>query len=286
MHMEKESPKQGELLTDEQKAYTLQRLEAAYFNALVEGFEATDKPSTDPLDRAGKELKKVKKLIKGKFQRCTTGAVYSNLSDVDYSKLPGGKPPSIWLFYRNDGRPEKNIAYWYDRICVDGIDGGRYVRTYHAEMSANSLNSHHPEDLYFVVSALAFHRFKGYLEAKAKPGDSIDADVSETIAPSFQSLFLSDESMERALEVAEKVKMIHRNGEVIIWTKKWNIGSIAIFWEHLSGMNPPMVDTSIDYRIAADVIAEKFGKSISDRAKRGTPKYRDEIKNALKVALG
>lgn len=111
------------------------------------------------------------------------------------------------------------------------------------------------------------------------------SSASETIAPSFQSLFLSDESMERALAAAEKVGMVRRNGEVIIWAKQWQIGAIVFFWEHLQIMNPPMVDFKIDTRVATKVIAERFGETIADRTNRGTPMYRDRFILAIKAAL-
>lgn len=221
-----EGIRQGEILTDEQKAATLQRLETAYYNALVEGFEATDNPDFNPLDRAGKELERVEKLIRGKFQRCTTGAVYSNLSDVDYSKLPGGKPPSIWLSYRNDGKPKESIAFWYDHICVDGIGGGRYVRRYHAPMSANDLNRQPFEDLHFVVSALAFHSFKGYLERRLNtpPKPAKKKDLQEV--PELETVLRSPERLPTLWGFLAR-KLEHGKGAVDLFDSGGYIGGGA-----------------------------------------------------------
>jgi len=136
----------------------LKAFETAYFEALVEIFEFQEKGSIERILLAESELGKVNDLIKDKFPKCTTGWIYSNLISE--------KIPTIWLKYRNDGGENTNLAYWFKKICVNGENRVKYVSHHHTTLSATDLNSHHPDDLHFVVSALAFHRFKGYLEAK------------------------------------------------------------------------------------------------------------------------
>lgn len=244
----------------------------AYFEALTETFEIQEKGSLEPLWLAEGELDKVINLIEDKFPRRTNGVVYTNLKP--------GQIPSIWLQYRNDCGEKANVSYWYKEICVNGEKGVRYVDHRHTTLTASQLNSLHPEDLHFVVSALAFHQFKKYLTSRLQKSSQAK---NETVI--FNNLFVNPESMEQALVAAEKIEMIRRNGEVIVWAHKWQVGAIVIFWEHLQTMNPPMVHFSIDSRLAIDAIAEKFGVTVSDRTKRGTPNYRGNFLKALKVVL-
>lgn len=129
-------------------------------------------------------------------------------------------------------------------------------------------------------------RLEGVVKAEIERRGGAEPKKEAPLEPvTFRSLFLSAESMEQALKAAATVEMIRRNGEVIKWAGKWHVGAIVIFWEHLELMNPPMVDKGIDSKLAIDIIAERFGKTVSDRAKTGTPAYRKKFELALKAAF-
>jgi hypothetical protein len=151
-------PESEWLKIEQYKEEKLKGFVLAYFEALVESFEDKEKGSLEPILLAESELRKVKDLIEDKYPKSTPGWIYSNLNL--------GKTPSIWLRYRIDCGDKSNLSYWFKQVCVNGENGVRYVRYRHTKLTANELNSLHPDDLHFVVSALAFHRFKGYLEAK------------------------------------------------------------------------------------------------------------------------
>lgn len=140
------------------KENKLREFETAYFEALVEGFENKEKGSLEPILLAKNELEKVVNLIGNEFPKGMTGVVYSNMASFS--------PPKIWLRYRNDCGDKSSVSYWYEKICVNGEDGAMYVSHPHIAQTAKELNSLAPDDLHFVVSALALHRFKGYLEER------------------------------------------------------------------------------------------------------------------------
>lgn len=151
-------PESEWLKIEQYKEEKLKGFVLAYFEALVESFEIKEKGSFEPILLAESELGKVKDLIEDKFPKCTTGWIYTNLTLE--------KIPSIWLQYRNDCGDKSNLSYWFKKVCVNGENGVRYVRHRHTTLTANELNSLHPDDLHFVVSALAFHQFKAYLTSK------------------------------------------------------------------------------------------------------------------------
>lgn len=187
----------------------------AYFEALVESFEIKEKGSLEPILLAESELRKVKDLIEDKFPKCTTGWIYSNLTLE--------KIPSIWLQYRNDCGDKSNLSYWFKKVCVNGENGVRYVSHRHTTLTANELNSLHPDDLHFVVSALAFHRFKRYLETKLLGNQ--DLRVKDfPLYPFFQD----GQKLDLALRAAFETGLTNEDG-------KWgHIGektkAASIFW--------------------------------------------------------
>lgn len=198
--------------------YKEERLEAfvkAYYEALVETFEIQEKASKEPLLLAESELGKVKDLIGDKFPKRTNGVIYSNLTESKF--------PSIWLQYRNDCGEKANLSYWFKKICVNGEKGVKYVGHRHTTLSANELNSHHSEDLHFVVSALAFHRFKGYLEAKL-----LSSPVSGLEAYPLYPFFHDAKSLDLALRAALETGVINEAGKWAHIGEKTN--ALTMFW--------------------------------------------------------
>lgn len=209
-------PESEWLKIEQYKAEKLKGFVLAYFEALVESFEIKEKGSFEPILLAESELGKVKDLIEDKFPKCTTGWIYSNLTLE--------KIPSIWLQYRNDCGDKSNLSYWFKKVCVNGENGVRYVRHRHTTLTANELNSLHPDDLHFVVSALAFHRFKGYLEKKFLGKEDVRVEEDFPLSPFFHD----GQKLDLALRAAFETELTNEDGKWVHIGEKTKAASV--FW--------------------------------------------------------
>lgn len=136
---------------EQRKGEIVEGFVAAYFEALTSWFESQYEQSLEKKILTEKELKKVEKLL------------FEWNEDYHYNSYGEG----FWLsFYNYASRKAGSMCDWYERFCVNGEDPKRAVSRHQATMTANELNSNHPEPLHYVVAALAFHRFKSYLKSK------------------------------------------------------------------------------------------------------------------------
>ncbi len=133
------------------KAEIVEGFVVAYLKGLISWFESQYEKSLEQKVLVENELRKIQKLL------------FEYNDNFRYHTYGEG----FWLsFYTYAHRKEGSMCYWYERICINGEDATRAVSRHHATMTANELNSLHPETLHCVVAALAFHKFKKYLNDK------------------------------------------------------------------------------------------------------------------------
>jgi len=254
------------------KGEKLKGFEMAYFEALVESFGIKEKGSFEPILLAESELGKVKDLIGDKLPRCTTGSVYSNLTDEKF--------PSIWLQYRNDCGDNRNLAYWFKKVCVNGENRLKYVFHRHTTLTANELNSLHPDDLHFVVSALAFHRFKGYLEKKLLGNE----DVRVEDFPLFP-FFHDGQKLDLALRAAFETGLINEFSRWAHIGEKTN--AVTMFWRAAVKTGLAKADSPV-YKVIKAIEVQfsiPFGQNaiISTKQKKEIAEFGEDYKELYKA---
>ncbi len=117
-----------------------------------------------------------------------------------------------------------------------------------------------------------------YITIPEPPAQVAPETVPEPLT--FEGLFKSDSLAAWAYQLAVDVGMIYGKGR---WGKKWREGAIVIYWEFLKEI-PESITEQVNDNMAIDAISAHFGKSVSDRTRRGMPKYRDDLRRALKAA--
>lgn len=149
---------------EQRKGEIVEGFVVAYFEALTSWFESQYEKSLEKKILTEKELKKVEKLL------------FEWNEDYQYHSYGEG----FWLsFHTYASRKAGSMCDWYERFCVNGDDPKSAVSRKHATMTANELNSPHPETLHYVVAALAFHRFKTYLKDKLEREDVVELSFED-----------------------------------------------------------------------------------------------------------
>lgn len=135
---------------EQRKSGIVEGFVIAYTDALIGWFESRHSESKEKVLLIRKELEKLEKLL---FQ-WKEHFVYATFGD------------EFWLRFDTTGyKKQGTMCDWYERVCIDGMDAKMAVSGHDSTLTAKEL-SQNPDTLHFVVAALAFERFKKYLNAK------------------------------------------------------------------------------------------------------------------------
>ncbi len=163
-----------------------------------------------------------------------------------------------------------SMCDWYERFCIRGENAENAVSRHHSWQTANELNNLHPDYLHFVVGALAFNRYKSFLESRLKVVTAPSVGVQ--LIPAFVGLFVGEEAAHKALNAAMIAGIIDETGESKLGKDRKIKPVIVQFWEAVSDRKFELThiratkdDIGETYLQQCQAIAEQFGAKISPK---------------------
>ncbi|MFN8302598.1 MAG: hypothetical protein U0U46_08905 [Saprospiraceae bacterium] len=173
---------------EKRKAEIVEGFLEAYTNALISYFESRFNNSLEKKILVENEMERVRKLLFEWNER----AIYATYGD------------DLWLRFQNFGNQKAGtICDWYERICINGEDAKKAVSLFHSTITASEL-SRNSDALHFAVAALAFERFKKYLNQKLETVASQERLAPAKVKPKIKSSYCCPHTLQIMQGLVEK----------------------------------------------------------------------------------
>lgn len=173
---------------EKRKAEIVEGFVTTYTNALIGYFESRFNNSLEKKILVENEIERVRKLLFEWNER----AIYATYGD------------GLWLYFQNFGNQKAGtMCDWYEQFCINGEDAKTAVSPYHSTITASEL-SRNSDTLHFVVAALAFERFKKYLNQKLEAVASQERLVLAKVKPKIKSSYCCPNTEKIMQDLIEK----------------------------------------------------------------------------------